>query len=70
MGRSGWQGQTADHCQPGHRQAEVTILTAEGGVTNNGIKVKDTAVVDYSLKFNPNDVVLKRRCRLCAEGAG
>ncbi|NJO33938.1 MAG: hypothetical protein HC869_13155 [Rhodospirillales bacterium] len=38
---------------------EVTILTAEGGVTDNGIKVKDTAVVDYTLNVNPNDVVLK-----------
>ena len=37
----------------------VTILTADGGVTDEGLKVKDTAVVDYSLKVNPNDVVLK-----------
>ena len=36
----------------------VTILTAQGGVTDSGIGVKDTAVVDYSLKVNPNDVVL------------
>jgi uncharacterized protein with beta-barrel porin domain len=38
---------------------EVTILTAEGGVTSDGIGVKDTALVDYSLLFPDNAVVLR-----------
>jgi hypothetical protein len=38
---------------------KVTILTAEGGVIDNGIKVKDTAVADFALHVNPNDVELK-----------
>ena len=29
---------------------KVTILTADGGVINNGLGVKDTALVDYSLE--------------------
>jgi uncharacterized protein with beta-barrel porin domain len=38
---------------------KVTILTADGGVINNGLGVKDTALVDYSLEFDPNNVRLK-----------
>ena len=45
---------------PASGKHKVTILTADGGVTNSGIRVKDTALVDYSLRFpNPNDVVLQ-----------
>ena len=46
----------------------MTILTADGGVTNEGLKVKDTAVVDYSLKVNPNDVVLKTDVNFAPKG--
>jgi len=35
--------------QPGTQQ--VTILTSAGGVTNAGLTVQDTAVLDYSLLF-------------------
>ena len=38
---------------------QVTILTADGGVINNGVAVKDTALVDYGLELDPNNVVLK-----------
>ena len=48
----------------------MTILTADGGVTNNGLAVKDTAVVDYSLKFDPNDVVLKVDVDFAPKGLG
>ena len=46
----------------------VTILTADGGVTNDGIGVKDTALIDYSLKVNPNDVVLKTEVDFAPKG--
>ena len=45
---------------PASGSHKVTILTADNGVTNNGLSVGDTALVDYSLRFpNPNDVVLE-----------
>ncbi len=38
---------------------KVDILTATGGVTNNGVGITDTAVVDYTLLFpNPNTMAL------------
>ena len=38
---------------------QFTILSAAGGVTNNGITVKDTLIFDYELLFpNANDMVL------------
>ena len=50
---------------------KVLILTADGGVINHGIRVKDTAVVDYSLKFpNPNDVTLKMNVNFAPKGLG
>jgi Autotransporter beta-domain len=54
---------------PASGKHQVTILTADGGVTNNGIGVKDTAIVDYSLKFpNANDVVLKTDVNFAPNG--
>ncbi len=47
---------------------QVTILTADGGVTNNGLSVKDTAVVDYSLLFDPNDVMLRMNVDFTPKG--
>lgn len=38
---------------------QFTILSAANGVTNNGISVRDTAVLDFELLFpNANDMVL------------
>ena len=48
----------------------VTILTADGGVTNNGLRVRDTALVDYSLLFNPNDIQLRMNVDFGSSGVG
>ena len=37
-------------------------------MTDNGIGVKDTALIDYSLKVNPNDVVLKTEVDFAPKG--
>ena len=37
---------------------QATILTSGGGVTNAGLTVQDTAVVDYELLFEPTRVLL------------
>ena len=49
---------------------QVTILSADGGVTNSGLAVKDTAAVDYSLLFDPNDVVLSMDVNFAPKGLG
>jgi hypothetical protein len=47
-----------------------TILSAAGGITNNGITVRDTTIIDYELLFpNPNDMVLAVTANFTPGGA-
>ena len=39
-------------------------------MTNSGLAVKDTAAVDYSLLFDPNDVVLSMDVNFAPKGLG
>ena len=47
----------------------ITILSADGGIERNGISVKDTAVVDYTLLFpNSTDMQLAVSVDFAAKG--
>jgi Autotransporter beta-domain len=49
---------------------QFIILSAAGGVTNNGLSVKDTLLLDYELLYpNANDVVLAVNANFTPAGA-
>ena len=47
----------------------MTILSAAGGTTKSGIKLKDTAAVDFKLSFpNATDMQLSAKVNFAASG--
>ena len=69
-GTAGVDGKVAPTviANPVSGKTDITIIHANGGVADNGAKVKDTAVVDYSLLFKPNDLILRSDVDFSAKG--